>query len=240
MASPPIVEDSDITARRAKMRIGVAVVLLAVAIGGLALLSRHKPEQPAEEPAPSGKQESMSSSPAGSEAPAQMNSAQQEPPPAPSAPEVPAEQATEPPPPPPPPAPVVSKLAPETTHSAAPATPTSVSGEKTKPEKPAPLAPQQTKQEQPQAKPAQQPAAEKSTPTPAPHKAEPKAYEVQVGVFTDMENAKQLQAKLAEHGIPSHTETKLQVGPFANKAEADAAQVKLKALGMGAVIVPGK
>lgn len=63
---------------------------------------------------------------------------------------------------------------------------------------------------------------------------------VQVGVFTDMENARQLQAKLAEHGIPSHTETKLQVGPFNTKAEADAAQEKLKALGMGAVILPMK
>ena len=55
-----------------------------------------------------------------------------------------------------------------------------------------------------------------------------------------MDNARQLQAKLTEHGIPSHTETKLQLGPFNTKAEADAAQVKLKALGMGAVIVPLK
>lgn len=63
---------------------------------------------------------------------------------------------------------------------------------------------------------------------------------MQVGVFTDMDNAKQLQAKLAEHGIPSHTETKLQIGPFTNKAEADAAREKLKSLGIGSVVIPGK
>ena len=64
----------------------------------------------------------------------------------------------------------------------------------------------------------------------------PKAFEVQLGVFSDMENAKQLQAKLAEHGIPSHTETRVQVGPFKTRAEAEQARAKLKALGISAVI----
>jgi DedD protein len=88
----------------------------------------------------------------------------------------------------------------------------------------------------------QKPAPAAAAPATSPTKTEPapKSYEVQVGVFTDMENAKQLQAKLAEHGIPSHTETKLQVGPFATRAEAEAAREKLKALGIGAVVVPGK
>lgn len=239
MASPPIVEDSDIAAHRAKTRIAVAVVLLAIALGGLALLSRHKPEQPAEESAQTEKQESISSGTGTSQS--QINSAQQEPPPLPPpAPETPTEPAATEPPPPPPPAPVVSKLPPEMSHPVAPPTPRSVTAEKPqKAEKPAPLAPQQAQQEQTPAKSDQHPAAEKPS-IPPPAKAEPKSYEVQVGVFTDMENAKQLQAKLAEHGIPSHTETKLQIGPFATKAEADAAQSKLKALGMGAVIVPGK
>lgn len=66
--------------------------------------------------------------------------------------------------------------------------------------------------------------------------AMPKAFEVQLGVFSDMENAKQLQAKLAEHGIPSHTETRVQVGPFKTRAEAEQARAKLKALGISAVI----
>lgn len=234
MASPPIVADADIAARRAKMRIGVAVVLLAIAIGGLALLSRHKPEPLPDDSVPIAKQESISSPQSAPESPAQISSAQQEAPPPPSTIEKPAETAPEPPPPPPPPAPVVGELPPEPVHSAAPPTPRSVTSST---EKLTPLAPP-AKMEPSPAKAAQQAVAEK--PAAAPAKPEPKSYVVQVGVFTDMDNAKQLQAKLAEHGIPSHTETKLQVGPFNTKAEADAAQVKLKALGMGAVIVPGK
>ncbi|OIQ86585.1 cell division protein FtsN [mine drainage metagenome] len=53
-----------------------------------------------------------------------------------------------------------------------------------------------------------------------------------------MENAKQLQAKLAEHGIPSHTETRVQIGPFKTRAEADQAKEKLKTLGISGVIAP--
>ncbi|HEY3328098.1 MAG TPA: SPOR domain-containing protein [Novimethylophilus sp.] len=240
MASPPVLEDPNHASRRAKTRIGVAVVLLAVAIGGLALLSRHKPGSQIEEPQ-SQKQESVSSGeskPAmpAPETPVQINSAQQEPP-LPPAPETPAE-----PPPPPPPAPVVNQLPPEPRRSASPATPHAVTASPTKP-------PEKTVAAAAAAKPATAPAqpvtAEKpltGKPAATSVKAEPapKAFMVQVGVFTDMENARQLQAKLAEHGIPSHTETKLQVGPFNTKAEADAAQEKLKALGMGAVILPMK
>lgn len=231
MASPPIIENSDVSARRAKTRIAVAVALLVVAIGGLALLSSHKPEKHAEEaqsPAQPQKQESISSGeatpPTPTEAPTQISSAQQEPPPPP--PTTPSETATEPPPPPP--APVVGKLPPEPAQPAAPSTQRSVTSA-VKPEKaaPAPLA----KLGPPT------PASPPSSVKPAPA---PKNFEVQVGVFSDMENAKQLQAKLAEHGIPSHTETRLQVGPFSSKAEADAAQQKLKALGVGAVIISGK
>ena len=235
MASPPVLEDPHLASRRAKTRIGVAVVLLAVAIGGLALLSRHKPESQIEE-AQSQKQESVSSGeskPAGPapESPAQINSAQQEPPP-PPAPETP----TEPPPPPP----VVNQLPPEPSHSASPATPRSVTTapaktlEKPTPA-PAPAQPVTTEKPLVEKSPPAKPAAASAKAEPA-----PRAFMVQVGVFTDMDNARQLQAKLTEHGIPSHTETKLQLGPFNTKAEADAAQVKLKALGMGAVIVPLK
>jgi len=64
----------------------------------------------------------------------------------------------------------------------------------------------------------------------------PKSYAVQLGVFTDIDNAKQLQSKLAEHGIPSHTETRVQIGPFKSREEADRAREKLKKLGIAAVI----
>ena len=239
MASPPVLEDPNHMTSRAKTRIGIAVVLLAVAIGGLALLSKRTPETRLEEQ-PSQKQESLSSGEGAATAPTtpetspQISSAQQEPPPPMPVPEAPVT-----PPPPPPPAPVVSKLPPELPKSAAPATPRSVSAA---PEKLAekPVTPPPAKPTPEPAKVAPQPERGKPATLPAKQEPVPKNFEVQVGVFTDMENAKQLQAKLAEHGIPSHTETKLQVGPFNTKAEAEAAREKLKALGIGATVVPGK
>ncbi len=244
MASPPVLEDPALASRRAKTRIGVALVLLAIAIGGLSLLSQRKPEKQLEETSPS-RQESISSGGSTtqtplSQAPAQINSAQQEPLPPPV-----TKTPAEPPPPPPPPAPTVSQLPPETQHSAAPATPRSVTPAKPT-DKATPLPPPAQEaavpaRSAPEKMAAEKPVIEKvAQKIPAKAEPTPKAFVVQVGVFTDMENAKQLQAKLAEHGIPSHTETKLQVGPFASKTEADAAQAKLKAIGMGAVIVPVK
>lgn len=235
MAHPPILDDPNQSVRRAKTRIGVAVVLLAVAIGGLALLSRQKPETQTEEQ-PSQKQESISSGehPAATVPAQQISSTQQEPPP-------PAAAETLPPPPPPPSVGALPPLnAPAPT--AAPATKSSLTtAPASKPaEKPA-ASPPASKPAPAVQNPAPAPVQPAAPPTPpAKPEAAPRSYDVQVGVFTDMENAKQLQTKLAEHGIPSHTETKLQVGPFATKTEADAAKEKLKALGIGAVVVPGK
>ena len=61
--------------------------------------------------------------------------------------------------------------------------------------------------------------------------------EVQLGVFTDLDNAKHLQTKLAQQGIPSHTETRVQIGPFKSRTEAERAKEKLKSLGMSAVVL---
>lgn len=70
--------------------------------------------------------------------------------------------------------------------------------------------------------------------------AEPavKGYAVQLGVFSNLANAQQLQERLTQNGIKSYTETKLHVGPFQNKAEAEQAMVKLRALGINGVVVP--
>lgn len=65
-----------------------------------------------------------------------------------------------------------------------------------------------------------------------------KGYAVQLGVFSNPANATQMQEKLSQHGIKSYTETRLHVGPFQGKAEAEAAQVKLRGLGISAVVVP--
>lgn len=65
-----------------------------------------------------------------------------------------------------------------------------------------------------------------------------KGYAVQLGVFTNPTNATQLQEKLTQHGIQSYTETRLNVGTFQNKTEADQAMAKVRGLGIGAVVVP--
>lgn len=55
---------------------------------------------------------------------------------------------------------------------------------------------------------------------------------VQVGVFSNLDNAEELRRKLADAGVPAQIEARVQVGPFATRAEAAAAQKKLKSLGM--------
>jgi DedD protein len=65
-------------------------------------------------------------------------------------------------------------------------------------------------------------------------------FVVQLGVFTTVENAQALEAKLKEQGIPVFLETRVVVGPFRDRAEAEAAHRKLKALGVGGVIVERK
>jgi DedD protein len=68
----------------------------------------------------------------------------------------------------------------------------------------------------------------------------PKGYVVQLGLFSNHENAVQLQKRLADHGIKSHTETRLHVGPFQNKADADQAMNKIRGMGINAVLAPAR
>jgi len=82
--------------------------------------------------------------------------------------------------------------------------------------------------------------AEKTPPPPPPQSSQPapKNYAVQLGVFSNPANATQMQEKLAQNGIKSYTETKLNVGPFQSKAEAEQALAKLRGMGISAVVVP--
>ncbi len=247
MASPPVLDDPNHSARRAKTRIAVAIVLLAIAIGGLTLLSRQQqPVEKSEAPV-AQKQESISSgenpAPNQEPAPAQISSAAQEPPLAPPPPVEPAAPTVPVTPPPPP---QISN--PQPINNTPPAAPPKLAG-KASPVPSEPVTPiEKSIEKAPPSMTATKPGEAvkpKSSPAPAPAASSkpdslPKSFDVQVGVFTDMDNAKQLQAKLAEHGIPSHTETRLQVGPFNSKAEADAAREKLKNLGIGSVVIPGK
>ena len=55
---------------------------------------------------------------------------------------------------------------------------------------------------------------------------------VQVGVFSNHANAEELVTRLQSAGIPAQIESRVQVGPFATKAEVDIARAKLKTLGL--------
>jgi len=65
-------------------------------------------------------------------------------------------------------------------------------------------------------------------------------YVVQLGVFASVEHAQSLQSKLKEQGIPTTLETRVIVGPFQDRAEADAAQKKLSALGISGLVARRK
>ncbi len=71
-------------------------------------------------------------------------------------------------------------------------------------------------------------------------------FYVQVGVFSNPDKVKQLQAKLSESALKSSTElidtpkgtkTRLRVGTFTSKSDAEAALVKVKALGLTDAVV---
>lgn len=61
-------------------------------------------------------------------------------------------------------------------------------------------------------------------------------YTVQAGSFLHASNAEKLLQQLQGAGIPAYLETRVQIGPFANKAEADAAMAKLRKMGINPVL----
>ena len=63
---------------------------------------------------------------------------------------------------------------------------------------------------------------------------------VQAGVFTSPQLAEELHAKLTLSGINSTLETRVQIGPFRTRQEAEAAQIKLRELGVESVLLPPK
>ena len=77
-------------------------------------------------------------------------------------------------------------------------------------------------------------------PQPLPQPSPPRlfsGYALQAGVFADPRRAEELHAKLTLEGIPSTIEARVQVGPFKSKEEAETARVKLKTLGIDAVML---
>lgn len=72
-------------------------------------------------------------------------------------------------------------------------------------------------------------------PPPAPHTNSMSAvrpFGLQLGVFSNLDNAEELRARLEKHGIPATIEARVRAGPFATRAEANAARAKLQELGI--------
>lgn len=62
-------------------------------------------------------------------------------------------------------------------------------------------------------------------------------YVLQAGVFHDVANAVALHAKLTQAGIASRIESRVRAGPFPSRQEAEAARVRLHGMGVEAVLV---
>ena len=71
-------------------------------------------------------------------------------------------------------------------------------------------------------------------------------YFVQIGIFSDPENVKQMQSKLSTKGLKSSTElidtakgkkTRLRVGAFTSRKDAESALLKVKTLGLAGMVI---
>jgi DedD protein len=83
--------------------------------------------------------------------------------------------------------------------------------------------------------PEKKPASEAPSPTPA-KSATPSTFVVQLGVFTDPTNARELVERLNKLGVRAQMETRVQVGPFNNRLEADKARAEIARLGVKGVV----
>lgn len=89
------------------------------------------------------------------------------------------------------------------------------------------------------APPARTPGAVPSTPALAPAPAGPQDFVVRLGVFSNPANAQELVERLRKQGIRAYSETRVQVGPFLNREEAEKARAELARLGLKGVVAPG-
>lgn len=90
--------------------------------------------------------------------------------------------------------------------------------------------------------------AAKATPLPAPARMptltpgnnhQPSlGYQLQLGLFASPGNAEKLVSDLKKHGLSARTETRVQLGPFRTRAEAEEAMQRLRELGYQPLLVP--
>ena len=224
MAYSPLPDAPDQTRQRTVRRLVIVLILIAVAIVALALLDRtSKKTGPVPEPVAKIAQPSpIASPPAPSTVTPPSQTDAVTPPPATNAPVEPAPKE-----PPPPPAVLNNETLPASAKQVdTRRKPEAVVAEDTRP-----------------AVTAEPSSMEKlgSATTPLQKQESTQAarsFVLQLGVFSAPENAQALQDRLAKAGIQSYTETRVQVGPFKDRAEADKAKATLKGLGMKSVIVP--
>lgn len=228
--------ESDDVRRRALLRLGVAGVVTATALAGLWWLDQGsgKPEKAAPNALPSP----IVSAPPQASAPPQTlpeaDAAASEP--AEDAADATADQATGTPPGEPPSQPSASRPAPtppgphapprSAPHPAAPPSPSAHD---------APPPPRVSNA--PRAYPASAPQPPARAPAPAASGlGEP--YLVRAGIFSDPARARELVERLNQQGIRAHLETRVHLGPFANREEAEKAQATLRKLGIKGVLAP--
>jgi DedD protein len=72
----------------------------------------------------------------------------------------------------------------------------------------------------------------------APSAPLPDGYLVQLGVFGSMDNAERLRENARALRLPAHLQTRVVVGPFRSKREAEAARDRLKGVAEGIVLPP--
>lgn len=63
-------------------------------------------------------------------------------------------------------------------------------------------------------------------------------YQVQLGLFSSSMNAEKLVADLKKQGLAARTETRVQLGPFRTRAEAEEAMQRLRELGYQPMLIP--
>ncbi len=66
------------------------------------------------------------------------------------------------------------------------------------------------------------------------------SYVIQAGVFTSSANARALRDRLEKAGIRAKVETRVQLGPYQDRSEAEHALARLRELGVDAVLVPAR
>ena len=108
---------------------------------------------------------------------------------------------------------------------------------------PSKRAPPQAKASSPDAAPATQDTASAAKPQPAVGTAP--GYYINVGLFAEEANARKAQARLLNEGLPAFRQEtrvgkkrrlRVRVGPYSDRADADAAAITIRAMGLDALV----